>query len=166
MESDLTKEQLVQRGKISGFDNDGKILVEIPEFENPLPCFFIRNTEGSRPQLNIGDQILFISNNKEELGYILGLIEPYYAHLENILEESHSISSPDDKIEVEVPGKLEKVHVNGKKISIEADDEIQLKCGKGTIIINKQGKIVVRGTNLISRSSGLNKIKGAAVSIN
>ena len=96
----------------------------------------------------------------------MGLIEPYYPHLEKIIEEIHTRDYPKDQVEVEVPGKLERVRVNGRKILIEADEEIQLKCGKGVITVDNNGKIIVKGTHLLSRSSGPQRIKGASVSIN
>ncbi len=66
------------------------------------------------------------------------------------------------------PEKNEPVNtvVDGKKITLEAENKIVLKCGKGSITIQKDGKIVVKGTNLLSRSSGINRIKGGSVGIN
>ena len=54
----------------------------------------------------------------------------------------------------------------GKKVYIEAEDEIRLKCGEGLVVIDKQGKVVTRGTKVLSRAKGVNKIKGGSVSIN
>jgi len=59
-----------------------------------------------------------------------------------------------------------KASVDGKQVTISADSEIRLECGKASILLRADGKIVLRGTNLISRSSGANKIKGASVGIN
>lgn len=56
--------------------------------------------------------------------------------------------------------------VDGERVVIEADREILLRCGKGQIHIRADGTVVVRGTRLLSRSSGVNKIKGGAVQIN
>lgn len=61
---------------------------------------------------------------------------------------------------------LKDVLVDGKKITIQAKDEIVLECGKGSITVRKDGKIIVKGTHLVSRSSGPHKIKGAHVNIN
>ena len=56
--------------------------------------------------------------------------------------------------------------IDGKQITIEAESEILLKCGKGSILIRKDGKIILKGTDLLSRSSGRQRIKGSSVSIN
>jgi hypothetical protein len=161
-----TKETTVTSGTIAGFDPEGKVLVRMAEAEKPLACFYVRSTEGPRPHLGIGDTALVMVDGKDKQGYILGLVEPYFPHLEHMVEEEAPDGPHASRIELQIPGKYEKVYVNGKTVAIEAEDEIQLKCGKGTICINKHGKIVVRGTNVLSRSSGTNRIKGASVSIN
>jgi hypothetical protein len=162
----FVEELAIKRGKIAGFEKDGVVLVESEEMEALLPSYFIRTTTGPLPRLNIGDEALFILDSGQERGYILGLIEPYRHEINAEDEKSETLLSSGEEVEIKLPGKLQNVRVNGKKIYIEADDEIHLKCGKSSIFLNRQGKIVVRGANLISRSSGMNKIKGAAVNIN
>ena len=56
--------------------------------------------------------------------------------------------------------------VDGKKVLIEAQNELTLRCGKSSITLTKSGKIVIRGGYLVSRSSGANKIKGASIELN
>jgi hypothetical protein len=58
------------------------------------------------------------------------------------------------------------VCLDGKRITIEAEEEVVLKCGTGSITLRKDGKIVIKGTHLLSRSSGPNRIKGGSVNIN
>ncbi len=56
--------------------------------------------------------------------------------------------------------------IDGKRITIEAKDEIVLKCGAGSIVLRRDGKIVLKGVQIVSRAKQLNKIKGAAIKIN
>ena len=56
--------------------------------------------------------------------------------------------------------------IDGKRIVLEAHEEIVLKCGEGSITLRKDGKIIIKGTHLLSRSSGPNRIKGGSVQIN
>jgi len=51
-------------------------------------------------------------------------------------------------------------------LQFEADKEIILKCGKSSITLTKAGKVLIRGTYLLSRSSGANRIKGGSVHLN
>lgn len=63
----------------------------------------------------------------------------------------------------------------GRRVSVKADDEryeitaereIVLRCGESSITLTRAGKVIIMGKYIISRSSGYNKIKGAAVDIN
>jgi hypothetical protein len=56
--------------------------------------------------------------------------------------------------------------IDGRRVVLTAQDEIVLRCGAGSITLTCDGRIVVKGTEIISRSSGANKIKGAMVNIN
>ena len=51
-------------------------------------------------------------------------------------------------------------------LTLSADREIVLKCGKASITLTRAGKIILRGAYVLSRSSGVNKIKGGSVQIN
>jgi hypothetical protein len=61
---------------------------------------------------------------------------------------------------------LHEIIIDGKKVVFDAREEITLRCGKSSVTLRKDGKVVIKGTHLVSRSSGLNKIKGASVAIN
>jgi hypothetical protein len=63
-------------------------------------------------------------------------------------------------------GQPQQAVVDGQVVKIEARDQIILQCGRGSITIKKDGKILVKGTKLVSRASETNKIKGASVDIN
>lgn len=56
--------------------------------------------------------------------------------------------------------------LDGERLEFNAGKEIVLRCGKASITLTKAGKIILRGTYVLSRSSGVNKIKGGSVQIN
>ncbi len=56
--------------------------------------------------------------------------------------------------------------IDGERMAFTADKEIILKCGKASITLTRAGKILIRGTYLSNRSSGVNRIKGGSVQIN
>jgi hypothetical protein len=58
------------------------------------------------------------------------------------------------------------VTLEGRTISLEAREELSLRCGAGTITIRKDGKVLVRGTEVVSSAAGRNRVKGGVVSIN
>ncbi|MEW8692971.1 MAG: DUF6484 domain-containing protein [Candidatus Thiodiazotropha endolucinida] len=56
--------------------------------------------------------------------------------------------------------------VDGECLTLSAKREIVLKCGKASITLTRSGKVILRGNYLLSRSSGVNRIKGGSVQIN
>ncbi len=55
---------------------------------------------------------------------------------------------------------------DGRRVEIKADQEIVLRCGESSITLTRSGKIILRGTYVLSRSSGVNRIQGGSVEIN
>lgn len=51
-------------------------------------------------------------------------------------------------------------------LELTAKRELTLRCGKASITLTKEGKIILRGTYISSRSSGANRIKGGSVHLN
>ena len=58
------------------------------------------------------------------------------------------------------------VEIDGQRVVLTAEKEIVLRCGKASITLTRAGKILIRGAFLLSRSSGVNRIKGSSVQIN
>lgn len=57
-------------------------------------------------------------------------------------------------------------HVDGERLEFSAEREIVLRCGKASITLTREGKVLIKGAYLSSRSSGVNRIKGGSVQIN
>lgn len=56
--------------------------------------------------------------------------------------------------------------VDGERIVFTAEKEIVLRCGQASITLTRAGKVLIRGAYVLSRSSGVNRIKGGSVQIN
>ena len=56
--------------------------------------------------------------------------------------------------------------IDHERLVLTADKEIVLRCGKASITLTRAGKILIRGAYLLSRSSGVNRIKGGSVQLN
>lgn len=63
------------------------------------------------------------------------------------------------------PGQVE-VDVDGERMVVGAKEQIVLRCGKASITLTKAGKVMIQGTYVLSRSSGVNRIKGGSVQLN
>ncbi len=71
-------------------------------------------------------------------------------------------------LDPETTSDLTVVDSSGISTSLEltAERELTLRCGKASITLTKEGKIILRGTYISSRSSGPNRIKGGSVHLN
>jgi uncharacterized protein DUF6484 len=58
------------------------------------------------------------------------------------------------------------VTVDGQRVVLHGEREIELRCGDASLVLTRAGKVVIRGQYVVSRSRGVNKIKGAVVDIN
>lgn len=58
------------------------------------------------------------------------------------------------------------VDLDGERMVVSAREQLVLRCGKARITLTKAGKVLVEGTYLSSRSSGMNRLKGAAIQLN
>lgn len=129
---------------------NGKIMVTCPGFE-PRPARFLSNV--NRHELLQGSSqdrevlVVFAHGNPDE-PVIVGMIE-------NELEELVCMKD----------GPLETL-IDGERVVLRANEEIVLTCGKGSITINKSGKIVVKGTDIVSRASQMNKMFGSGIEFN
>ncbi|MGX9115353.1 DUF6484 domain-containing protein [Mesorhizobium sp. BHbsci] len=54
----------------------------------------------------------------------------------------------------------------GDRIVITGEERIELRCGLASIILEKDGRVTIRGTQLTSQASGTNRIRGGAVHLN
>ncbi len=61
---------------------------------------------------------------------------------------------------------LAKARLDDESIVLSARKNITLQCGKASITLTKSGKVILRGAYVLSRSSGVNRIKGGSVQIN
>ncbi|MFL5353216.1 DUF6484 domain-containing protein [Archangium sp.] len=57
-------------------------------------------------------------------------------------------------------------HVDGKRVVIEGQDEIVLRCGQASITLRRNGRVVIKGTQIESHASGIHRIKGGSVQVN
>ncbi len=84
---------------------------------------------------------------------VVGLLQSGTPLLDAVLEESGG----RDRLEA---------RVDGKRVVIEGRDEVELRCGKASITLRRDGRVEVRGVRLKSEASGLHRIRGGKVEIN
>ncbi|MGK3962595.1 DUF6484 domain-containing protein [Sorangium sp. So ce118] len=65
-----------------------------------------------------------------------------------------------------LPAGQTEASADGRRVEINAAEEIVLRCGESSITLTRAGKILIRGAYVLSRSSGVNRIQGGSVEIN
>ena len=58
------------------------------------------------------------------------------------------------------------VEADGQRVILSARNQIVLRCGKASITLTKEGKILLQGAYVSNQSSGVLRIKGSSVQIN
>lgn len=126
-------------GLLIGFDKEGDPLVDFPG--NVGPAIQARTTVPLAAGA-VGTEIVMIFEQDDpQRPIILGLIQK---------------GSPSPA----------EARVDGERVVLTGDREIVLRCGHSSITLTRAGKILIRGKYLLSRSSGVNRIKGGSVQIN
>jgi hypothetical protein len=64
------------------------------------------------------------------------------------------------------PSLSAQAEIDGERLELKSEREIVLRCGKASITLTRDGKILIRGTYLLNRSVGTNRIQGGSVQIN
>lgn len=69
-------------------------------------------------------------------------------------------------VEVAVSKLPEVAEVDGRRVRIEGKEEIILHCGEASITLDRQGRITIRGVQVVSQASGVNQVQGGSVRLN
>ncbi len=155
-------------GSLVGINAQGQPLVAYPESPVSEPIIAM-STLGITRQ-HVGRQVaLLFANGNPQSPVIMGLIHsPLHALIENYEVSLTAVAAPDTELEPIAPENSfdKNMTVDGKRVVIEAQEEIVLKCGEASITLTKAGKILIRGKYLLNRSEGVNRIMGGSVQVN
>ena len=58
------------------------------------------------------------------------------------------------------------VNADGERMVVSAREQLVLRCGKASITLTKAGKVLIEGSYVLSRSTGVNRVKGGSVQLN
>jgi Domain of unknown function (DUF6484) len=137
--------------RLHGFD-----LLERPLVSNVSACpgevIAARSTVALRHEMISQDVLLMFADGDVRQPVIVGVIEPRPLHAE--LPARLAIASEPV------------AQVDGERQLIQAEREVVLRCGDASITLTRAGKVIIKGHYILSRSTGYNKIKGAAIDIN
>jgi hypothetical protein len=132
----------LRRGVVVEVTESGMVVVDFgPDGETTrLRCDLLASTDAAPPTLVPGDAALaWLPPN--EVPVVIGRIGP-----------TRGFSPADD----DPP----------ETLTLEAKQSLTLRVGDGSITIRADGKILIKGKDLVSHAQRTNRIKGGAVAIN
>ena len=99
--------------------------------------------------------ISFVSGDTE-VPVIVGLVQavPQFADMLFKRTGRQADESPSD------------IAVDGKRIVLQGEDEVVIRCGPARIVLDRYGHLSIKGTKIHSQSKGANRITGGSVRIN
>jgi hypothetical protein len=111
--------------------------------------------------------VLLFENDDPGRPIVVGLVQPVSDTplLDELLAPA---TPPEPAVELEMarPAERQTALVDGKQVVIDAKDELVLRCGRATITLRRNGKVIIRGTYVETHAEGTNRIKGGSVKIN
>ena len=135
-------------GRLLGFD-----LQDQPLISNLAVCpgqvVTARSTLSLLRAMIGKDVIVLFDGGNPQAPVIMGVIEPR-ALVEVIPQPEPGVT----------------VQADGERHIVSAEREIVLRCGDASITLTRAGKVIIKGNYILSRSTGYNRIKGAAIDIN
>ena len=139
-------------GTLSEVSGNGQPTVYYPGIatDKPLPATSAVNLG---PQKSGQEVALGFVNGDPFLPIILGLIQKPGEQEEPAARGTGDAQSVNVKID-------------GERLTLSAEHEIVLQCGKSSITLTRAGKVILKGAYLSTHSTGVNRIKGGSVQIN
>jgi hypothetical protein len=137
-------------GVVREFDETGRAIVEIdggPGRSVETSCLDI---EGAR-NFGVGDPVLLVVRDDGTLILLGPLRAPS--------SKSGAAGARPDRSSRDV-------RMDGRRLVFEAQQEVTLRCGSSSIHLRRDGRVLIRGAHVVSRSSGPNKLKGGSISLN
>jgi hypothetical protein len=140
----------VTRGVLCGFDEAGEPLVDFPANASPDPVAAISTVPLGEAD-KCREVILLFEDGDPGRPIIVGVRQsPMMQH-----------TAQDAKVQQPLT-----IEAGGERLIYTAQKEIVLRCGKASIQLLNDGSIRIRGTNVLSRASATNRIRGGNIQIN
>jgi hypothetical protein len=130
----------VSLATFAGFDGEGRFLVALTDALHAVPALSTLGLAEADVGLKV---VVAFQQGKVRSPVILGRLQAR-----------------------EAPAAVAALKIDGERVVLQARQQIELRCGEASIVMTRAGKILIRGNYVLSRSRGVNKLKGAFVDIN
>jgi len=137
-------------GTLIGFSGAGHPLIDLVN----APSVAARSVVSLDATAIGRDVALLFEGGDPTRPLVLGVIQP----------PTPPVSTETDAEPTDTPP-LE-VEADGRRVVLTGADEVVLRCGKASIQLLSDGTVRIRGTNVLSRASATNRIRGGNIQIN
>jgi hypothetical protein len=156
-------------GVVAGWDPERGLLVEYPGSPGaamPAQSIVALDAAGIEEAVRSRRAVVLLFDGGDiSRPILIGLVEPVNpTPLLDLMMESASSASEVSDAPLPLP-QLE-AKVDGKRVVVDAEDEIELRCGKASITLRRNGRVIIRGAYVETHAEGVNRIKGGSVAIN
>ena len=148
-ESDRHQGGQTIRATIHTILDSGEIIVEpLRQPDCQFNCDVLESAFPAGTRLEIGDVVLAITPISDfENGCVIGRVVRY---------KPREGTTPLSQLTQQTP----------RHIVIEATDQVSLKCGDAALDLRNDGKVMIRGKDVLTRAKRTQRIKGGTVAIN
>jgi hypothetical protein len=146
------KAESMRTGHLIGIDDEGRPLFLAEGETTPIPV-------GIGADISDGRIVRAVRQKQRALVLRTDDAQPRWL-LVGLVRERVASSAREAK-----PGRLE-VTIDGEKVKLEAEHDIELRCGQASLTLRYDGRIELRGTHILSASRGPNRVKGATIALN
>ena len=161
-----------QQARVVGQDREGRPLVQLMPNAMPVSARWALTAPAPPVSQSNPSVLVLFEEGDPRRPIIVGYLEDPDAPAPSAAAPLHEIDGRATAADPPAPSSSKPeawtldARVDGKSVRIEARDELVLSCGKATVTLRRNGKVIVRGTYVETHSAGTNRIKGGQVRIN
>lgn len=148
----------VRVGVVAGA-RGGAPLVDFPgNPDGPLPARSLVSLDARALEAAVAarhEVVLLFDGGDARRPIIAGLLQPETA-----------TPALDAALEATIEEVPETAEVDGRHVVITGHDTVVIRCGEASILLRRDGKVVIRGLHVETHAAGTNRVKGATVKIN
>jgi hypothetical protein len=146
-------------GWVAGVDADGSVRIDFPgNRHGPLlarTTVLLDPEQWREAARERREATLFFDDGVPSRPVLTGLLQPMppTPHLDAVLAQP-------------LPDAPREAQLDGRRVLLEGRDEVVLRCGKATLILRADGRVLLRGVEVITEAEGVHRIRGGKVKIN
>lgn len=148
-------------GTVCGYDPEQGLLVDFPQNLDgqPVPARFTVALDKTAVEAAVAERqkvVLVFEQGDARQPIVVGLVQPLAV-----------TERPAARLaEVGLPTPPTEARLDGKRVILEAAEELVLRCGPASLILRRNGMLQIKGAYVVSHASGVNRIRGGSVQIN